>query len=221
MINKFEKFLEEKTEIEKFITMINIDTAKNDLKHVTKMILLLKQIALNIEDNYYGMCLISDIFQMLNLLHYNSERLFYIVYRSAIENSLRFICNLEKEDETSINELFRRVNLLCSKYNAQEYYVFIKHQYKEGCNYAHSNIKASFTLYEYYSDTLQLGLLSPKKIIKLFELEHKFLDRLVDILIKTRIQWIDEAFYRENQKLKFLFSEGQYKNYKECLERNI
>ena len=97
------------------------------------------------DDTYYGRCLLSDILQMINLLHYNSKRLFYMVYRSAIENSLRFISELKEDDDTGINQLLEMTKDLCGV-NAKDNYSFIKHQYKIGCGFTHSNINSGLNL---------------------------------------------------------------------------
>ncbi len=218
MISKYENFDKLSSEINKFIKIINIDTSQKDLIHVTKIIIFFKQVILSMDDTYYGRCLLSDILQMINLLHYNSKRLFYMVYRSAIENSLRFISELKEDDDTGINQLLEMTKDLCGV-NAKDNYSFIKHQYKIGCGFTHSNINSGLNLYEYYSDSMKVDSLTVKEIIDLFEIEKRYLDKLLDLLIKIRVQWIDHAFYRENQKLKYLLTESKFKKYKEYLEK--
>ncbi len=66
---------------------------------------------------------------------------------------------------------------------------------------------------------MKVDSLTVKEIIDLFEIEKRYLDKLLDLLIKIRVQWIDHAFYRENQKLKYLLTESKFKKYKEYLEK--
>ena len=141
-----------------------------------------------------------------------------MVYRSSIENSLRFISELKEDDDTGINQLLEMTKDLCGV-NAKDNYSFIKHQYKIGCGFTHSNINSGLNLYEYYSDSMKVDSLTVKEIIDLFEIEKRYLDKLLDLLIKIRVQWIDHAFYRENQKLKYLLTESKFKKYKEYLEK--
>lgn len=221
MIKKYDDFDKISNEIEKFISIIKIDVVeKKELIHFTKMILFIKQVIYSLSDTYYGCCMLSDIFQTINLLHYNSKRIFYMVYRSEIENSLRLICGLKKSDSTGINDLFDKIQSICEDV-ANENYSFIKHQYKIGCNFAHSNIKAQVNLCKYYKDTMHIDKPNKKQIKKLFEVQKRYLEKLIDLMIKIRIQWIDSAFYREKQKVKYLLSNSAYTLYEETLKKSI
>ncbi len=219
MINKYDNFNELKNEIEKFISIIKLDIRKNDLIYLAKMIIFLKQIIYNLEDTYYGCCMLSDIFELIHLLNFTSKRLFYMVYRSQIENSLRIICELKMNDSTGVNELVRKTQLICGN-KANENYSYIKHQYKIGCNYTHSNIKNNCNLYEYFNDTIYTDKPNKSEVQKLFLIELKYLEKYINLLIKIKPFWIDNAFYRENQKLKYLLSSSTYEFYSKYLKEN-
>lgn len=212
MINKIEDYKELEKEIERFISTAGISKCKKDTAvSLSKGLIMLKQTKVSAENEYYGECLFSDLLTMIYLLRLSSKRLFYIIYRSAIENTIRFILDLKKTDDTSVTKLFRMFKGICGTRNS-ELYDWMENEYNRGCEFAHSNVRAAMGmgLAEYYSDLTIGNLPSDKDVQELLEVEKKYIDILIILVIEIRSKWIDEAFFREKQKLKFLLQNEQY-----------
>lgn len=215
MINSNDYLKEIKDEVIKFKDILELDICENDMIYVIKKMIFFKFIKNSIDETYYCECFISDLLQMLNLLHNDSKRLLYMVYRSAIENSIRVFLGVSKDNYIGINDLFRNFKIFCS--GEENLYSFIKGQYSSGCNFTHSNISANINLYEFYKDTLSNDKPSIEDIKKLFNLQKTFLQKIIEIMIIKKTELVDMSFYREKEKLKYLLSKSEYELYKKCL----
>lgn len=218
MINKFENLNMIDEDINKLNALLNLPIDIKDLIYTEKIIYLLKQIKEIMPDSYYINCVVSDCLHIIYLLGEQPKRLFYMVYRSLIENCIRFLLDLHKSDDTGVFKLFNRFNTLCSEKSCTEIYNYFFSEYEICCNFTHSNIKANLNLYAVYFDIVY-NKLNDSEINKLFGIFKSFLNYLLDLIILIKPDLIDKGFYRENQKLILLMPEEKYKKYKAILSK--
>jgi len=223
MIDMYDKLIEEKEEIESMFQLINetnifsTENLKIKLRELIKYTLFFKRIYEFNEQGHYSKCMISDLLFLINSLSQNSIKVFYTLYRSFIENFIRFTLELKDNDDTGVRNLF---TLYKNKYYVDEtkdIIDFIEGEYGKCCDFVHSNIKANQKIFEYYNELINEDEFKVEDVIRLCSVILTFLKKSSLLLVYIKIEWIDEAFYKKKQLLKFLMSDCIY----DCFEKKL
>lgn len=221
MISIYDNNSELKEEIANFKKLIKKSGSELEeslLVSVTKYILFLKQVQKCKNQGHYGKCLISDLLFMIYSLTGKISRDFYINYRSMIENYIRFVLELNDSDDTGVRNLFRKLENEFTEGNSTELINYIDGEYGKCCDYVHSNVKSQTSIYEYYLEIANDESLSKRDIQAMLNAMVTFFRKAVRLLLLNKGSWIDEAFYKEKQKLKYLISSDLYLLYKSKYE---
>ncbi|HAX53372.1 MAG TPA: hypothetical protein DCX82_15815 [Lachnospiraceae bacterium] len=218
MINTYDDLQDLKNEIKKFVGLVkSTNTEIEDclLRCVTKSILFLKQIQQCENTGHYGKCLINDSLFMISSLAGMRNREFYINYRSMIENYIRFVLKLDDSDETGVRNLFNKLKEDFAQYGSEILIEYMDGEYGKCCDFVHSNVKSKATIYEYYSEIIDHRRPSKKEIHSMLTTMITFLKKAIRLLLLNNPSWVDESFYKERQKLKYLIGEDLYQLYLE------
>lgn len=215
MLDIYDKLISEKKEIEYMVDLINVNnefeqSTINTLRVIIKYIIFFKVMIDLSKNGHYDKSMFSDLMLLMNSLSKKSNKVFYTIYRSFIENYIRFILELNDKDNTGIRKLFK---ILKSKYCFNEYknsIDFIEGEYGKCCNFVHSNIKANQKMYEYYNDLIEDDKIRNSDIKKVCLIISEFLKKSIHFLIEIKADKVDEAFYKKKQLLKYLISENDY-----------
>lgn len=215
---KYNQVLELKSEINSYVSILNCnDTFKDDskIRGITKNILFLKQLG---RDSHYKRAMIYDLLMLLDALTKNSKRNFYTLYRSFLENFIRFSLDLHDNDITGVRELFRLFKDTYEKdENTTTFINYIEGEYGKSCNYIHSNINADIELYQYYKDILQSNEMSNKAIIQLTNAVLTLVKKVTTFIVCELPLIVDSSFYRNKVELKFLIGKSNFNMFKSNL----
>lgn len=112
----------------------------------------MKNVKLDSEFDIYRMSLISDLYFFMDSILKNQLRYIYLNKRSIIENYIRIIKKIE--DGRVTVSVFEEMNSNAyseySDYLSQGYYMFLKGEYSETCEYIHGGKKWQADLVEEY-----------------------------------------------------------------------
>ncbi|MGF7049179.1 hypothetical protein J2T13_003687 [Paenibacillus sp. DS2015] len=214
LVKKVDHLEEIKEEVVKFLSLLQ--STKQfpntiELQAVVKYIIAMKSIVNNHEDSHYKNSLIFDIISILHSLTGTSVRQYHYIFRSFIENYHRSMLDLEDNDEMGVNQLFRSMK---KKYgNTVESQIiidFIANEYDESCLYVHSNTKAKTTVQMYYVDIINNDDFDEDTLSSTITKTFVILKKMLELLIVSRPDIIENAFYRNKQKLKYLIGERLY-----------
>lgn len=213
-MDKYDLCKDLKIEINNFIHMINAkkDLANtSDIRGITKRIIFLKTVALNQSHRHYPKFMIYDLLSIIHALTQNSTRNIYNLYRSFIENFIRFILELDDNDNTGVRKLFLSLK---DKFSITpetiEIINYIDGEYSLCCNFVHSNIEADLSVFEYYKDILESDEMNNKKLTRIIKRILKFLQKATLLLIYISPEALDGGFHRNKQKMKFLIGDKDY-----------
>lgn len=222
MLSKYDSCTDIKKEIHTYMQMLN--TYKNlkneqNLTGIVKRILFLKTLFLNGQSNHYNKFMIYDILILMHCLTQNSRRNFYNIYRSFIENFIRVILELPDNDNTGVRNLFAKLRTQYgNSEQAIEFINFIEGEYGKCCEYVHSNINAGLSVLEYYDDIIKTDEMNNKQICRLIKNILKLVQEITLFIIYISPEFIDSAFYRKKQELKYLIGESNYIIFRQNLE---
>ena len=223
MLEKYEGIERNKVEIKKYLEVLNSKKQlpkENELIYITKLILFNKSIfIINDESNkHYTKYMIYNILMLMHSLTKDSKINFYQLYRALIENILRVMLNLNDNDETGVNELFRRFT---KKYEhneiGREFINFIKGEYSNACNYVHSNINADIEVFLFYNEILSSDEMDNENIVKLIFTIKTFLFKFAMFIINLEATKIEAFYYRRYDELKHLIGEELYIDFKKII----
>lgn len=208
-----------KDDVDQFLLLINREKNLgncNDLKYISKGIIFQKSFFVsNCERNkHYKEFLIYDLLLIMRMLTQNSVLNFYNAYRSYIENFIRSILDIEDDDETGVNALFRRFKEI-TKDNPymKEVADFIDGEYSKACDYIHSNIRAEMEIHLYYIDIVKSDEMNETKINKFIGMIKTLLvmtNRLVLIMFHLKVESI---YYRKYEELEYLIGAKMFRKY--------
>lgn len=214
IVRKYESFIGYQREIEKYIALLNSQRElplNNELVAITKYIIFMKEIINFTGESHYKNNLVFDILSTMHALTNNSMRQFHYVFRSFIENYARSMLNLADNDETGINDLFRKIK---DRYGQSEVTVeiidFIIGEYGNSCMFVHSNTKANVDVQLYYSEIISNDDFDIKKLRSTINKILITLKRMSELLIFSHPQIIENAFYRRKQHIRFLIGHKLY-----------
>jgi hypothetical protein len=182
----------------------------NELQAITKYVIVMKTIVNSHKDSHYKNSMIFDIISAVHSLTGVSIRNFHYIYRSFIENYLRSMLDLEDNDETGVNQLFR---LSMERYGNTEWkhlLDFITSEYSKSCLYVHSNAKAKANVHLYYIDIITNDEFNKKTLSSTINKILSALKIMLELLIVSSPHIVENAFYRNKQRLRYLIGENLY-----------
>lgn len=218
-LNRFAEVEACKKDIKQFAFLIskklNLSNA-NKLTSIAKGILFLKRLYYKSNENdYYINCMISDLFVLLHSMTQDSIKLFYVSYRSLIENFIRVILEYDDNNSTGIRKMFQEAK---AKYLDVDFFTYIEGEYGKCCDVVHSNISADIPLYSYYDDLCTSDELSEEKIISLLDQLVTFFNKLKEFTVNNQNSLVDSSFYNQREVLFYLLGSKLYEifdnNYK-------
>lgn len=213
-----------KSEVTKFLDLISKDKKlpnENDLKYISKAILFQKEVfVMNSSKRiHYKMCMIYDILLVVYSLTQNSILNFYNAYRSYIENLVRALLDIEDDDETGVNSLFRMFKEKVKEDDELlELYNFIYGEYSKACDYIHSNIRADMDIYNYYSDIISSNEMNDNKVSSYIAMVKTLMAKANKLILLINPLKIESIYYRKYEELKFLIGKKTYDKYKPNLK---
>ena len=206
-----------KVELEKFITIVNPQNKiKNVLIYISKKLLFFKYLITNSNffDQYFFKCMFSDMITLIYItINLDSKRYYYLLYRSFIENYIKFILSFEENNNLSIIKTFGKFKSLCKNNNTIDEYFLIEQKYSECCNYIHSNKISNLDLIEYFKDIPYKNKISNNEINEFLNYLSYILKPIIKIIILNKNKEISEAFYLSNEKVKYLLDQDIYDIY--------
>lgn len=182
---------------------------EQDLRGIVKRIIFFKTLCNN-GGEHYKRFMIYDLLSLVHALTLDSKRNFYNIYRSLIENFIRFMLELSDQDETGVRNLFGEFKNKFSNENTKDIIYYIEGEYGKCCDYVHSNIRADLVIAQYYEDILKSEEMSKTKICSLLRQLMTFMQQITALIIYISPESIDSAFYRKKQELKFLIGDINY-----------
>lgn len=216
---KYNQIPDLKLEINNYINMLNRDSIFKDeskIRAISKYILFFKQLG---SDSHYKRAMIYDLLCLMNSLTKNSKRNFYQIYRSFIENFIRFTLMLDDNDNTGVRELFKTLKKQFNYNNDTEIIInYLNGEYGKCCNYVHSSIDADIQLFQYYKDILESDEMNYKTILQLVNTILTLLKMLTNFVLITSPLIIDSSFFRYKSELKFLIGEKNFELFKYNIE---
>lgn len=211
LIDKYDNFTELKEEVNKFTSLLlsqkelpNI----NELKAITKHIIFFKNLISYSGKSHYKNCFIFDLLSTLHSLTNNSLRQFHYILRSLIENFARAMLLLTDEDETGVNELFRKLE---GKFGdtdqKKELLNFIKGEYGKSCLFVHSNSKANINIQIYYSEIIVHDDFNQRELSSTINKILLILKKMAELIGYSYPHIVENSFYRRKQHLRFLIGD--------------
>lgn len=216
-MNSFEK------DIHDFIEILNSKTSykwnPDKVRKVAKSIIFYKYFENNLPDNHYLNSLIQDALTILDSLTHKSERYYYFILRSYIENFMRVMLSLREDDSMGIMKLIKNCQKRSNEYMiAPETFEGINNQYSECCLHVHSNIEAKTEISTYLDRIINRNDFHNEKYVE--DALEKFLITLnnsITLLLITRTESIDSSFYRNKDILKMVLTEDNYFTFTKAL----
>lgn len=203
-----------KQEINKLLSCIHeeqINANKHLLTKIFKSIIFFKQIELSLGQSHYSKLMISDALFLIHSFSLKSSKIFYVYYRSFIENCIRFILEYNDNNDTGVRNMFNELNLKCSTKQQKDLCNFIWSEYCNSCKYVHSNIKANnMDIYEYFKDITEKNSFSTKETKLLLNKLITYINKYIALLCSIHNSWIDEAFFRKKTFLIYLIGKKKH-----------
>ncbi|MCM3305824.1 hypothetical protein [Priestia megaterium] len=219
IISKFDNCAELKSDIEKYISLLTTKKefpSTNELKSIAKGIILLKTVAFYDGESHYKNSMIFDILAAVDSLTGNSLRQFNYVIRSFIENAARTLLDLSDDDETGVNQLFKNLTL---QFGSTEERIksldYINGEYGKSCMYVHSNRKANISIPLYYSDFMINDDFNRKNLLASINRTLLLVRKVIELFIYSNPYKVENAFFRNKQKLSFLLGDRLYTIFKQ------
>lgn len=223
MLETYEGVARNKEEIRKYLEILNSKKKlpkENELTYIAKLILFNKSIFITLsnDNKHYNNYMIYNMLMLMHSLTKDSKINFYQLYRSLIENILRVMLNLDDNDETGVNELFRRFS---EKYEnsekGKEFTYFIKGEYSNACDYVHSNIKADIDVFLFYSEILNSDEMDNENVVKLIFIIKTFLFKFTEFIVNVAPTKVEAVYYRKYSEMKHLIGEKLYLDFKKII----
>lgn len=206
-------------DINNFMVILNSNKDFKDeskLRCIVKHIIFFKNLG---EDSHYKRFMIYDLLMLMNSLTQNSKRNFYQIYRSLIENFIRFILKLEDTDSTGVRDLFK---LLKERFDTcdetEEIITYINGEYGKCCDYVHSNVDAKLDIFQHYKEIVESDEMNEATLNSLINSLLTLVQKLTLFTLITSPLMIDSCFFRCKSDLRFLIGEKNFNKFKENLE---
>ena len=207
MINRYYNKIEYSKEVDKFTAQIKIKD--NNIKSIVKSMIFFKKIFQNEVNGFYHYkeAFINDMLHLLYSIELKSRRMYYVSFRSLIENLLRILLELPDNDETGVRNLF------CSSTQKFErkFIQYLNGEYGKCCNFIHSNIKSDVKLCQYYDDVTRV--MNNKELTSTVLNIVSFYNECKKFFANYKYEDIYNEFFNQNEVLKFLLGEKFYTIY--------
>ena len=210
-----------KKDISDFIELVERDIGcihKEKMRCIAKGIIFNKKV-FEYKDSqlmHYYHCLLSDMLNLIHSLGIKSKRLFYITYRSLIEDFIRVCLKYEDMNMTGVRNMFTEFR---DEYisSGKEFLDYLEGEYGKCCNVVHSNIQGNLSVYLYYEDLLQNDEMDEKMRDDCINTICTFYNKCKKFIVKSNPQLVDKMFYNHKELLRYLIGESNYKQF----EQNI
>lgn len=213
-------------DIEKFIEILDVSGNSWDdeiLKEIAYSTMFFKSIEVQDENKHYLKCLVQDILSILDAVGHKSQRYYYFILRSFIENFLRVLLKLQDNDATGIMKLFSNAKrLVNSQEGIENLYEKLEEVYAECCLFVHSNIKSGDEVNEYLKVILERNDFANIEIVNSFLKEfNALLEISIEVLLVCHTELIDNSFYRKVDVLREILSEKNYSIFRNQLKLKV
>lgn len=217
MINRYSEVKEYKKEIQEFIERLTYERKlKNEeiFRSIAKNILFFKILFLDKEDNikHYRDSAINDMLYLTYILTCESSKIFFIIFRSLIENTIRVSLEYENDNATGINNMFREFR---EKYeDGKEYLDYVEGEYGKCCDVVHSNIQADIDLGLYFEEIKKMARMTDDRVVVYSKKLGTFLNKTKQFFVFHKTEMIMNKFYKQDEVLSFLLGEKMYNDYR-------
>lgn len=203
-----------KEDINSFIELTKEDVAgvpEIQIRSISKGLIFFKRIFMQNEVGYthYSECLISDALNLIHSLGIRSQRLYYMTYRSLIENFVRVLLRYGDFNDNGVRNMFKDLR---NEYGnmGTDFINYIEGEYGKCCNVIHSNAKAKLNLYLYYEELVHADEMDQKTVDSCINTFCTFCNKAKEFMVENMSQSINENFYNHKELLAFLVGEKNY-----------
>ncbi|MDA2041287.1 hypothetical protein PDN33_01490 [Bacillus cereus] len=212
-------------DIEKFIEILNaVENSWNTdvLEKIAYGTIFFKCLQDTNDNKHYLKCLIQDSLSIVDSLCQKSQRYFYFILRSYIENFFRALLQLEDTDATGVMKLFRNGKKIIEKHDGiSGLYEKIDEAYSECCLFVHSNIDSGDEINEFLKAILERNDFEDSGNANAFlERFSEILDISIVIFLTCHTEMVDSSFYRKKDMLKKILSEKNQEIFRKQLIAN-
>ncbi|QNF28530.1 hypothetical protein [Metabacillus elymi] len=209
-------------DVEKFLTLINAKERGWDeeiLKNIACSTMFFKYIEDSTSDTHYIKSLVQDALSVIDSLCQKSQRYYYFILRSYIENFLRVLLKLKDDDAMGVMKLFKNTKRLLEQFEgASLIFDQMEQQYDECSLFVHSNIKADDEISEFLKNILTRNDFDePFKVNNSLLKFNSLLNSSVKLFLISHTQTVDSCFYRKKEILKKILSEENYQIFSDSL----
>ncbi|NMH67934.1 hypothetical protein HF072_03945 [Bacillus sp. RO3] len=203
------------SDVEKFLLIINAsdkDWDEEILKNIAFGAMFFKHIEDGTPNTHYLKSLVQDTLSIIDSLCQKSQRYYYFILRSYIENFLRLLLKLEDDDAMGVMKLFRNSKKLFeSSESAIVIFEEIEKQYDECSLFVHSNIRAGDEISEYLKNIIERNDFEDTRIVNTSLLKFEtILNSSIKLFVISHSQMVDNSFYRKKDTLRKLIREDNY-----------
>ncbi|MED1536198.1 hypothetical protein [Bacillus pseudomycoides] len=212
-------------DIEKFLEILNaVENSWNTdiLQKMAYGTIFFKCLQDTSDNKHYLKCLVQDSLSILDSLCQKSQRYFYFILRSYIENFFRALLQLEDTDATGVMKLFRNGKKIIEKYDEiSGFYEKLDEAYSECCLFVHSNIDSGDEINEFLKTILERNDFENSENVNTFlEKFNEILDISIVIFLTCHTEIVDSSFYRKKDILKRILSEKNQEIFRKQLITN-
>ncbi|HDR7843331.1 TPA: hypothetical protein QCY25_003799 [Bacillus toyonensis] len=199
-------------DIAKFLEMLNaVENSWNteSLQEIAYGTIFFKCLQDTSDTKHYLKCLVQDSLSIVDSLRQKSQRYFYFILRSYIENFFRALLQLEDSDATGVMKLFRDGKKIIEEHDEiSGFYEKLDEVYSECCLFVHSNIAAGDEINEFLKTILERNDFEDSENVNTFLKKfNEILDISIVIFLTCHTEIVDSSFYRKKDILKKILSE--------------
>ena len=190
-----------------FLTLKELD--RNNINFILKKIIFLKYILRQESEDYRVSAMVSDLLYLIRTIQVGEERYYYFNIRSIIEHSLRIINDINSTDTITNNDIMNLTEQIVFNKSAQINLNIVKDEYSKSCLFVHGNENANMSLNEFYNSFKSDNDII-NEITKKLTVLVKLMNELFNLILITKNDLVDSAFYRRKTILKHLLGEKSY-----------
>lgn len=215
MLDRYSELEECKEDVRKCVEMFKeIQMDQDDrITSIIKSTVLLKKLYSDLADgeNHYYKCLMDDLLMLFKVLPLKSDKFFYIIYRSVIENLVRVLLRYGDNNDTGVRKMFEGM-----KGENEIYYEYLNGEYGKCCNYVHSNISSKTNFYAYFEEILIEERL--QKTSSLYEKLITFFSKFKAYISRYCFKEVYSVFRNHGEVLNYLLGDSYYAEYKKNMQ---
>jgi hypothetical protein len=213
-------------DIQKFLEILDVENNSLNidiLKKIAYSTMFFKSIEVEDENKHYLKCLVQDILSILDSVSHKSQRYYYFILRSYIENFLRVLLKLQNDDSTGVMKLFSNVKKMINSHEEiSDLYENLDNTYSECCLFVHSNVKSGDEVNEFLKMIVDRNDFADNDIVNNFLEEfNKLLEISIKIFLVCHIELVDNSFYRKRDVLRKIVSEENYIEFRKHLKLKV